>query len=275
MALLAATRRAASTLAAALLASSPFDLSLHPAGAAPTYRAVAVVAGGFLIPETQYGSYAAALEAVGCCSTVCADPSTLSQPCPPEDAARLALDAAEARASALGVPSAAPLFLLGHSRGAKTCVAAAGLSRRRVGGMVLLDPVDATSKDPSSVLPALAFLRVPTAILGTRLGAIDGCAPSGANFDAFAGALDARAPRLVGTLQRGGHTQFVDRRRDLLVDVCSPGKDTDAQVRELALATSAAWVAACVGQTSGSAVDADAVRALLEAQPTAAVTWRG
>ena len=96
--------------------------------------------------------------------------------------------------------------------------------------MVLLDPVDATSKDPATVLESLASLRVPTAILGSRLGAIDGCAPSGANYESFALALDAATPRIVGLLGRAGHTQFVDRRRALLVDVCTPDKDADADV---------------------------------------------
>ena len=258
--------QATSALAAALL------LHARPrSSAASEFRAVAVVAGGFLIPSEQYLSYAAGLEALGCCTLTFADPSTLSLPVLPSEAARAALDAVEAQARGLGVAPDAPLFLLGHSRGAKTCVAAASLSRHRVAGMVLLDPVDATSKDPSSVLDTLGRLRVPTAVLGSRYGESDGCAPRGANHEAFARSIDPATERLVGVLGKAGHTQFVDQRRSLLVDVCSRGADKDEQVRELALTTTTAWFEHTLKAHAAS--DDGSIRALRQRSFGATIEW--
>jgi pimeloyl-ACP methyl ester carboxylesterase len=279
-------RRVASALAAALLVPAARQPSCASSGGAGT-RAVAIIAGGFLIPAEQYLSYRTGLEALGCTAVICADPSTLSSPLSPNECGRAAIEASEALASNVGLSNDAPLFLVGHSRGAKACVAAASLSRRRVAGMVLLDPVDATSKDPSSVLATLSSLPgVPTAILGSQYGPVDGCAPPGANYESFASALDgSSSDRLVGKLSRTGHTQFLDERRSLLVDVCTPGKDSDASVREVALATVTAWLdtycADTITNTMGSSatnrkaivVDQIAVHALRGRQFAAAVEW--
>ena len=89
--------------------------------------------------------------------------------------------------------------------------------------LVLLDPVDQTEPDPSTVLPELETLRVPAAVLGSGRSAYD-CAPTGSNYVDYADALArGRAPRLIGLMGRAGHMQFVDDRRALSVDVCTPG----------------------------------------------------
>ena len=72
-----------------------------------------------------------------------------------------------------------PIIFVGHSRGAKHCVLAANAMKRagrKVSAMVLYDPVDKTQFEVDSVLPILAQLKVPTAIVGA--GAEEGsCAP--------------------------------------------------------------------------------------------------
>jgi hypothetical protein len=217
-------------------------------GASPI--GLAVVAGGFLIPAPQYASYARALDQIGVSAAVYADASTLSQPQELAVGARALLSLAEARATDLKLPSSTPLFLIGHSRGCKTCIAAAAQSTRPVGALVLVDPVDKTGPDPSTVLPTLEALAVPTAILGSGKSGYD-CAPTGANYVSFSEAL-ARSctPQMVGLLTRAGHTQFVDNRRVLAVDVCTTGKDSDDSIREVALATTTAWVTAALSSDS-------------------------
>lgn len=180
-----------------------------------------------------------------------------------------------------GVTKDAPLFLIGHSRGCKTCVAAAAVAsenRRRVAGLVLFDPVDATEPDPFTVLPLLEGLKgsIPTAVLGSTKSSYD-CAPSGANYERFAEALGrSSTPGLVGSLRRAGHMQFLDDRRRLSVDVCTAGKDKDEAVREAAYATAAAWARACLQEDPKLRRDAlrDAARALEAKDFRAAVEWR-
>lgn len=226
-----------------------------------------------MIPSMQYQSYADTLERLGCATLLYADESTLSRPRPVTDGAGALLQQAEALASQRGVAPSAPLVLLGHSRGCKTCVVAAAQSRRRVAALVLLDPVDRTDPDPATVLPSLGTLRVPTVLLGSGRSAYD-CAPPNSNYERFAESLSAAAPRLVGKLGRAGHTQFVDDRRALSVDVCTPGRVSDAAVREVALATSEAWVrAALLDGAASSEQRARAVACLQETPFEAGVEW--
>lgn len=226
----------AALLAASTLPSHADDRALKP---------LAVVAGGFLIPGEQYKSYQERLEGFGSALTY-TDESTLSKPRAPADGASTLLDQAEQLATQNKLAKAAPLVLLGHSRGCKTIIAAAARTKRRVAALVLVDPVDATGPDPSSVLDELSRLRVPTALIGSGKSAFD-CAPTGSNYVAFADALQrARAPRLVALLPKAGHTQFIDNRRVLSTDVCTTGREPDALVREVALEIAAAWTAAAV-----------------------------
>ena len=179
-----------------------------------------------------------------------------------------------------------PLVLLGHSRGAKVATVAAAKSKRRVAALVLLDPVDATGPDPTTALPQLQSLgRVPTVILGSGAGAGD-CSQN--DYLRFEAALEkSGAPRLVGVLDRAGHTQFVDNRRVLTVDVCTTGRDKDAVIREVALAATTAWVGAALkpqplsgaGAAAATAPGASArlqaaVSDLSERHFAAAVAWR-
>ena len=292
-----ADRRLAAQLAATLLAlpspqqsiSSSFLLRPTPAAAAPPtpLRAVAVVAGGFLIPpEEQYASYAAALERVGCAVRLYADGGTMSRPGDLQAGAQAILAQADELARASGLPPTAPLVLLGHSRGAKTCALAAALSSgssgggqqrqpRRVASLVLIDPVDATGPDPSSALGELQQLSraVPTCILGSGAGAGD-CSQN--DYRKFAAALaSSRSPRLVGVLKRAGHTQFVDNRRVLTVDVCTTGRDRDPAIRDVALAATAQWVEASLNENVEELTEARsrAVATLRETPFEAAVEW--
>ena len=245
------------------------------AGAAGAGRpaGVAVVAGGVLAPAEQYASYAGALAGAGCVAAVVADGGGLARAQGLEAGARGVLERADAEAAAAGLSGSAPLVLVGHSRGAKTCVAAAAASQRPVAALVLLDPVDATGPDPSSALPALRGLAdaVPTAVLGAAAGNGD-CNQK--DYQKFADVLDsAGAPRLLGVLERAGHLQFVDNRRMLPQDPCTPGRDSDAAVREVALAAAAAWAGAALGPDPRRARRAAA--AALAARPfEAAVSWR-
>lgn len=142
--------------------------------------------------------------------------------------------------------------------------------------LVLLDPVDATGPDPSTVLPDLARLNVPTAILGSGKSEFD-CAPPESNYERFAEAVGQKdsTPRLVGVLRRAGHTQFVDNRKVLSVDVCTTGKDKDAAVREVALATASEWVEAALAPSSAPGVSCKrAAEALRGREFAASVEWR-
>mgnify|MGYP001374842817 CR=1 FL=1 len=156
---------------------------------------LAVVAGGFLIPSEQYESYAQKLTEIGCATLSFSDESTLSRPRPLDDGADALLSQVSSLAQEKGLAASSPLVLLGHSRGCKTVVAAASRTKRRVAALVLIDPVDKTGPDPSSVLGALSSLQVPTVVLGSGKSEYD-CAPTGSNYIVFADALRrAGAPR--------------------------------------------------------------------------------
>ena len=271
-------RRCVARLTATLLAASQ-TTTFPRAGHAEQPQqavAVAVVAGGFLIQASQYQSYANALEALGCTTVIYADESVMSRPKDLADGAQSLLARVESQASKVGLSRAAPLILLGHSRGCKTCVAAACRSQRQVAAMVLIDPVDRTGPDPSSVLSHLATLQVPTAVLGSGKSEFD-CAPLESNYLRFAEALEtACTPRLVGFLARAGHTQFVDNRRVMAVDVCTTGKDADAAIREVALEATAAWVGAALPPITSEAMGSTrkaAVARLQQSHFQASVTW--
>ena len=274
-------RRFAAQLAATLLATSQWPPAAISAD--NNKRAVAIVCGGFLIPPEQYKSYAKALEEVGCAAALYADGSTLSKPQNLDEGARAILEQADFLQRDLSMEAEVPLVLLGHSRGAKVATLAAAQSKRKVAALVLLDPVDATGPDPTTVLPQLESLsKVPTAILGSGAGAGDCSQNDYLRFEAALG--KATAPRLVGVLARAGHTQFVDNRRVLTVDVCTTGRDKDPVIREVALAATSAWVGAALppgGLEAGApAVMAPgarlqgAVADLSERSFAAAVEWR-
>ena len=77
-------------------------------------------------------------------------------------------------------------------------------------------------------------------MLGSGVGSSD-CAPPGANFAAFYAALAPGTPRLLGVLARAGHTQFLDDRPGLFLDVCSAGADSDRAVGDVARTAMAVW----------------------------------
>ena len=216
---------------------------------------LAAVAGGFLIPPSQYSTYSRKLDDLGCATLCYTDASTLTSPTPIGDGAASLLGGLDELsqsgvASLKGVTAESPLVLWGHSRGCKMVVEAAAQSQRRVAAMVLVDPVDAVpGRDPSSCLNELAKLdHVPTLILGTGGHIKDDfsdCAPTGCNYEVFADALaKSRAPRLLGVLGGAGHTQFVDQRGVLLVDICRTGTDSDSCVHDVTLEATERWVAA-------------------------------
>jgi hypothetical protein len=129
----------------------------------------------------------------------------------------------------------------------------------------------AAGADPSTVLETLGALNVPTALMGS---AYSDCAPLDANYERFEAALGSRSPRLVGVLRRAGHTQFVDQRRVLSVDVCTTGKDKDAQVREVACAMATAWAGAALSATEQQRELRRAADGLRERSFAASVLWR-
>lgn len=264
-------RRLVARLVAGLIATSGSQQARSAQQPGPA-RPIAVVAGGFLIPPEQFTSYAEALRNVGCSSLLYKEDSTLSNPQP------VAVSADDIVMNQLRGVGASPLFFVGHSRGCKVAVLAASRAKKMkmdVGGLVLLDPVDSTSKDPSTCLPELEALAVPTAILHAGLSTLDGCAPTGANYIGFADALKrSSTPRLIGALPRAGHTQFVDNRRALALDVCTPGKDKDAGVREVALTMTSAWVGAALTPLSQrTEARKKAVASLREREFAAEVAW--
>ena len=271
-------RRLAAKLVASLLAAAPqFPVYSAEPAAAPC-RAVAVVAGGFLIPPDQYKSYADALERLGCSTIICADNGSLSKAGDLSQGAAAILELAERRAAEVGLSKDAPLVLLGHSRGGKVVAAAAATSKQRqLASLVLIDPVDATGPDPTSALGELRRLSraPPTCILGSGAGSGDCSQNDYLKFEDAIGTL--RAPLLVGALKRAGHTQFVDNRRVLTVDVCTTGRDKDADIRQVALAATTAWVGACLG-VDGAPSSAEsrqrAVASLVDMPFQASVEWR-
>ena len=192
-----------------------------PAQAAPAAPAIAAVVPGFLIPPEQYEGYCAVLRDMGIPAVVVDDGSTLGRPTPIQEAATTILAAVETAAAGSNVAASAPLVFVAHSRGGKSAVLAAQASQRDVAAIVLLDPVDATGAENSTVLPALRTLRAPLAVLGAGAGAGE-CAPPGANYAAFFAAAAPAPPRLLVLLPHAGHTQLLDDRAEIL-DVCSPG----------------------------------------------------
>jgi pimeloyl-ACP methyl ester carboxylesterase len=202
-----------------------------------------------LLPPRQYTGYIDLLEELHIPSFIFEDGSTLGRPTTNQDAAQCLLTAIDsAAANNELVDETTPLVLIAHSRGAKAAVLAAQASTRPVAAMLLLDPVDATVFDNSTVLPALRSLRVPIAILGSGAGAGE-CAPRGGNYESFffdAAAPAARVPpRLLAFLKHAGHTQYLDDRR-MMLDVCTAGTDDDLSVRDVALAVMATFLAAFV-----------------------------
>lgn len=239
-------------------------------------RAIAVVAGGFLTAPEQYTSYARALEELGCAAVLYKDQSTLKRPQDLRDGAKCLLDAAESRASELGLDPSLPLVLVGHSRGCKTCITAATQSSRRVGCFVLLDPVDQTSADNSTALPDLQKLKVPAAILGSA-ASWNNCAPTDSNYLRFVEVLaSSSAPRLVGFLARAGHLQFLDQRQSFFPAFCTAGEDEDEAIRKVSLATTKAWVGAALTSQAQQASDArkGAVASLQGTAFPAMVEWQ-
>ena len=89
------------------------------------------------------------------------------------------------------------------------------------------------------------------------------------------GRYSSRSPRLVGVLKRAGHTQFVDNRRVLTVDVCTTGRDKDPAIRDVALAATAQWVEASLNEKMEELTEARsrAVATLRETPFEAAVEW--
>lgn len=226
--------------------------------AQPEALGVGLVAPGFLLPAEQYASYAQLLSSLGLCAQVVPDRiSSLSRPAPIAAAATCLLEASEMLARRNGLPLSAPLVLVGHSRGAKACCIAARQSRRPVAALVLLDPVDVTPFDPESVLEDLELIRVPTAVLGAARGA--DCAPLGSNYAEFYTSLArAEATRLLGILPSAGHTQYLDDRRRLSLDVCAAGRSSDSVVHDAAFAMTATWVAAALAGSVGTTLPSDA-----------------
>ena len=268
--------------AQALLAASIAPPLRTPAATPPPPAPLAAVAGGFLIPSSQYSTYCRKLDDLGCAALSYTDASTLTSPLPIADgAASLLVNLNElsqsGAASLKGVTAESPLVLWGHSRGCKTVVEAAAQSKRRVAAMVLVDPVDAVpGRDPSSCLNELAKLdNVPTLILGTGGHNADfsDCAPEGCNYKIFADALaKSRAPRLLGVLGGAGHTQFVDQRGVLLVDICTTGKDPDSCVHDVTLEATERWVAAATSRDPKRELRA-AAKALRSKEFGTSVQW--
>ena len=236
--------------------------------AMPKAPAIGAIVTGFLVPTAQYSSYAELLDELSMPSVIVNDGSTLGRPTPLAEAATNVLSAVDAAAKERELEDSTPLVLIAHSRGAKAAVLAAQTSSRPVAAMILLDPVDATLFEGSSVLSALRSLRLPVAILGSGAGQGE-CAPIGSNYAAFWRALEPpaaevppaapdgtptaaapppRPPRLLAVLGHAGHMQFLDHRGAL--DVCTAGQDDDPSIREVALAVVATWLAAFVPGTA-------------------------
>lgn len=248
------------------------------------YRAVAVLAGGFLIPKEQYESYRLTLEELGVFTVLYADPLTISDinkrgdPRPLVEAATNMMELLEESATDEGVDSSLPLLLVGHSRGCKTVIQSAAelsLAKRPFAGMVLIDPVDKTDADRSSVMKTIKQYATPTLILGSGKSQYD-CALTDDNYEVFGEALqDATVPHVVGKLLQAGHLQFLDSRQNLTVDVCRSGKDKDASVREVAQAAIKVWVNATLVEDEFGVAAAlkDAAQTLQTTKFPAQVEW--
>lgn len=207
-------------------------------------RAVGVIATGFTISPDQYSFYASLLEDLAIPTIVFNDQSTMRNAVSLSEGVTKLLDEAEAVACGLEGRHKLPLFLVGHSRGAKLAALAAIRSTRPVSGLVLLDPVDATPFDKETVLPMLSTLSPPTAVIGAAVGRGD-CAPRGSNYAAFFDALAPETPKLLLVMGHAGHLQFLAHRADIL-DICASGRDKDDDVHGVVAEVISAWTAAFV-----------------------------
>lgn len=244
-------RPAATALVAAALGTCQGAATAAASSATPSPRpapcGIMALATGFTLPTAQYQSYADQARVLGLAPLLFSDGSSSTQPTSLADASSALLSHIDDEARRLALPAATPLVLVGHSRGAKTAILTAAASRRPVAALVLIDPVDGTSFEPASVLDRLEAggAKVPTAVIGAGLGG--DCAPAGSNYAAVFGALErAGTPRLLALVRNGGHLQFLDRRQELLSDVCTFKKGADVRTRGVAQTVLCAWCAAFV-----------------------------
>lgn len=108
-----------------------------------------------------------------------------------------------------GVHRTSPPWLAGHSRGGQAAWRAAEILGARIGGLVLIDPVDGAGPrsigDRATDHPAR--IEVPTLIIGAGMGGA--CAPAGLNHEVFAAAHPAATHIVIEDM---GHADIMSGR---------------------------------------------------------------
>lgn len=107
-------------------------------------------------------------------------------------------------ASTAGTPRSAP-WLAGHSRGGQAAWRAAELLGTKIGGLILIDPVDgAGPRSSAKATDHPASIGVPTLIIGAGRGGA--CAPAGLNHETFAAALPTATHVVIAEM---GHADIL------------------------------------------------------------------
>jgi dienelactone hydrolase len=192
---------------------------VYPSAAGP-FPAV-IIAHGFVLPASEYYSYAQRLATFGyVAATVDYPTSILGKPAHAKWALELSagLDRLVARSAQTGDALAGKVGssagLIGHSLGGKLSILAAAKDAR-FDAVYLLDPVDGSANCNATDCPnakdALP-LPIPIAFLGETLDATgslgQACAPSAQNYATLYAA--AGAPALEVTVNGAGHMSFLD-----------------------------------------------------------------
>lgn len=192
---------------------------------------------GFLIPPTQYDSYAQHLATHGflACTVDFVTGLTPNHSLWATDY-RAAIDAliladADPASPLFGKLDPEHIGLAGHSLGGKLAVLAAK-EDPRVKAVFGVDPVDGQEPDATDLLP----LSIPLGVIGETIDATAtgmACAPAEANYTTFFDA--AAAPALEITALGANHLSFLDEQSscELVCEFCNPATVPDAEVNAL------------------------------------------
>lgn len=217
----------------------------HPSSGGP-YPLV-VVAHGFVLPASEYASYARRLASFGYVAVAPDYPNHALDPNHELMAHDLlaAIDwakqqSAEGSSPLAGQVDDSRVGITGHSLGGKLSILAAS-EDARVKALLALDPVDSSGSCTSNCPTAASKLplAIPIGFLGETTDATAGssgqaCAPAADNFQSLY-ALTA-APSFAITVNGANHMSFVDDTSCFACGFCNPATASHDAVLELARA---------------------------------------
>lgn len=193
---------------------------------------VALIFPGFLIPPTEYDSYAQHLASNGYTTLIVNLPGGLGNDRRTHrqmtQDVGLALNWLEVQAGTrLQGIDPFNVYAVGHSLGGKIVLNRA-TTDQRIRAVVALDPIDSSPFDdpveyPSVTPELMGSLTIPLAFIG-ETNNDEGCAPAAQNFDAYYQAAVGAALK-VDTLQ-ANHLSWIDTPDcGAICDACGPGTD--------------------------------------------------